>query len=231
MSSDVAVVTGAAKGIGRACAIHLARRGLDVALLGRGASELDALATELREQHPNIQVVALSCDVASSAAVELAAARVLDALGVPSVVVNNAGVVHRALVDETTEEAWDHVLDVNLKGPFLVTRSFLPAMRRRGRGRFVQLSSISGTLGTPSLSAYCASKWGLVGFTKSLAEELRGTGLQALTILPGSVDTAMLVGSGFPPQMTPDKVAEVVTYAALDAPPAMNGASIDVFGP
>ncbi|MEO7094156.1 MAG: SDR family oxidoreductase [Polyangiales bacterium] len=229
--SATAVVTGAGRGIGRAIALALAGRGLDVALLGRTEPDLDDVARAILLAYPARRVLALPCDVASSAAVEVAASRVVDALGVPLVVVNNAGVVHRASIEETSEDAWDHVVDVNLKGPFLVTRAFRPAMRGKREGRFVQISSISGTLGTPRLSAYCASKWGLIGFTKSLAEELRESGLQALTVVPGSVDTEMLKGSGFPPQMTADDVATVVVYAALDAPAAMNGASLDVFGP
>jgi 3-oxoacyl-[acyl-carrier protein] reductase len=228
---SVAVVTGAGRGIGRAIALALSYRGLDVALLGRAEAGLDEVARMIVAAHRERRALALPCDVSSSAAVEVAASRVIDALGVPRVVVNNAGVVHRATIEETSEDAWDHVLDVNLKGAFLITRAFLPAMRRIGKGRFVQISSISGTLGTPRLSAYCASKWGLIGFTKALAEELRSSGMQALTVVPGSVDTEMLKGSGFEPQMSADEVASVVAYAALDAPDAMNGASIDVLGP
>jgi 3-oxoacyl-[acyl-carrier protein] reductase len=99
------------------------------------------------------------------------------------------------------------------------------------RGRLVAIASISATLGTPRQSAYVASKWGVVGFTKSLAEELRGTQLQAMVLLPGSVDTSMLVGSGFAPQMTAMDVAGAVEYAAIDAPDAMNGSAIEIFGP
>ena len=86
-------------------------------------------------------------------------------------------------------------------------------------------------MSTPRLSAYCASKWGTVGFVKSLAEELRGTGLQSMCVMPGSVDTEMLQGSGFPPLMQPADVAKIVTFAALDAPAAMNGSCIEAFGP
>jgi 3-oxoacyl-[acyl-carrier protein] reductase len=122
-------------------------------------------------------------------------------------------------------------VDVNLKGTFLVTRALLPPMLQRRQGRIINVASISATLGTPRLSAYCAAKWGVVGFTKSLAEELRESGLQAIAVLPGSVDTDMLKGSGFLPQMTPEEVAGVIVYASLDAPAAMNGSAIDVFGP
>ena len=123
------------------------------------------------------------------------------------------------------------VLDTNLTGTFLVTRALLPSMLARNAGRIVQIASISSTLGSAKASAYCAAKWGVVGFTKSLAEELRGTGLSTMSVLPGSVATAMLEGSGFDAQMSADEVASVVAYAALDAPSAMNGASVEMFGP
>jgi 3-oxoacyl-[acyl-carrier protein] reductase len=138
--------------------------------------------------------------------------------------------VRRALVVESSEADWDHVVDVNLKGAFLVARALLPAMIAARRGRFVALASISSTLGTPRQSAYCAAKWGLVGFVKSLAEELRPSGLQAMCVLPGSVDTSMLHGSGFQPQMSPEDVANLVTYAALDAPDALSGSAVEMFG-
>ena len=132
---------------------------------------------------------------------------------------------------DTTEEQWDEVLDINLKGTFLVTRAFLRPMMAERRGRFIAIGSISGTMGTPRLSAYCASKWGTVGFVKALAEELRGTGLQSMCVMPGSVDTDMLRGSGFSPTMMPEDVARVVAWVALDAPDAMNGSCVDAFGP
>ena len=132
---------------------------------------------------------------------------------------------------EMTEEQWDDVIDVNLKGLFLTTRAFLGPMLAEKRGRFIAIGSISGTLGTPRLSAYCASKWGTVGFVRSLAEELRNTGLQSMCVMPGSVETDMLQGSGFPATMQPTDVARIVAYAALDAPDAMNGSCIEAFGP
>jgi 3-oxoacyl-[acyl-carrier protein] reductase len=103
-------------------------------------------------------------------------------------------------------------------------------MLAAGRGRFVHVASISATLGSPGAASYAASKWGLVGFAKSLAEELRGTGLQSIAILPGSVDTDMLAGSGFAPRMSADDVAGVIVHAALDAPDAVTGSAIEMFG-
>lgn len=230
MSREFAVVTGGGRGIGRATAEAFARRGLDVAIFGRVAEDLAAAAEAISSSH-GVRVLPVECDVAWSQSVHAACAQVSRALGVPRVIVNNAGVVQRAPVEETSEQAWDHVLDVNLKGPFLITKELLAAMKARGVGRLIHVASISARLGTPKASAYCASKWGLLGFMKSLAEELRGTGLQTMAVLPGSVDTAMLAGSGFEPQMTADDVARTIVWLALDAPDAMNGSAVDVFGP
>ncbi len=228
--SRVAVVTGAGRGIGRASALALARRGLAVALVGRTRESLDV--TALMVESAGASAAAFVCDVADEAAVESAALAVLDRLGAPDVVVNAAGIVHRGpRVEQTPVASWDQVVAVNLRGPFLIARAFLPSMLAAGRGRFVHVASISSTIGCPNNASYAASKWGLVGLSKSLAEELRGTGLASTAILPGSVDTEMLRGSGFDPQMTPDDVASTITYLALDAPLAINGSAVEVFGP
>lgn len=224
-----AVVTGAGSGIGRAIALKLASRGLPVALLGRTEASLAGTLDAIERMKAH--AIAVPCDVASSDEVSLAREAVLAKHGAPRVVVSNAGVAHRVDLASMSEAIWDETLDVNLKGSFLVARAFLPSMIQAKMGRFIAMASISATLGTPRMTAYCASKWGLVGFVKALAEELRGTGVQAMSVLPGSVDTAMLEGSGFSPDMTPEDVASLVAYAALDAPEAMNGSAIEMFGP
>ncbi len=229
MTSRWALVTGAGRGIGRAVSLALARRGMAVGLLARTRQELEETARDISAIDGTSRVA--PCDVSDSAAVADAVTTLVEQLGPPEVVINNAGLVRRARLEEMAEADWDAVLDVNLKGTFLVTRAALPSMLARGRGRVVNVASISATLGTPRQAAYNAAKWGVVGLTKSLAEELRGTGLQAFAVLPGAVDTAMLEGSGFSPQMTADVVASTLVYAALDAPAAMNGSAIEIFGP
>src|SRR5206468_5393777 len=137
-------------------------------------------------------------------------------LGVPDVLVNNAGVVARVRLDEMSEATWDEVVGVNLKGTFNVTRVFLPQMRARGSGRIINVASISGRHGTARLTAYCAAKHGVVGLTRALAEETREAGIQVNAICPGSVDTAMLAGSEFPARMVPDDIAGVALWLATD---------------
>jgi 3-oxoacyl-[acyl-carrier protein] reductase len=225
----LAVVTGAGGGIGRAIALELARRGLDVALVGRTEATLRATAIEAERAGVRAQIA--RADVGADGQVRRAVADIEGALGVPQVLINNAGIAGRkARIDETSEAEWDAVMGANLKGVFLVTRAFLPSMRAAGRGRLVTVASISATLGTAGLAAYCASKWGAVGLTKSLAEELRGSGLQAMAVLPGTVDTPMAKVGGFAPRMSPEEVARVVAFACLDAPDAMNGSAIECLG-
>jgi 3-oxoacyl-[acyl-carrier protein] reductase len=203
---------------------------MNLALVGRTEETLRATAAEAKSA--KVDTLVLRADVGVEEDVRKAMETLASRMGTPTVVVNNAGIAGRkARVEDTRASEWDAVMAANLRGVFLVCRALLPAMRAAGAGRFVTLASISATLGTAGLAAYCASKWGAVGFTKSLAEELRGSGLQALAVLPGTVDTPMAKVGGFPPQMSPEDVARLVVFAALDAPDAMNGSAVECFGP
>jgi len=229
-AKGIAVVTGAGRGIGRATALALADRGLDVALLARTFPQIEETAAAIVQR--GRRALALRCDVSLAKEVHHAAARTEAELGTPTVVVNNAGVVRRALVQEMEESELDLVLDVNLKGTFLVTRAFLPLMRARRSGRIINIASIAGRQGTAGLGAYCAAKHGVVGLTRALAVELRDEGIVANAVCPGSVDTDMLrVGRpGAKADMSPEDVAGVVLYLAAHAPLALTGSCVDVFG-
>jgi len=220
----VAVVTGASRGIGRATARALASRGLDLVLLGRPSAELERARSECTN------ACVIPCDLSDLAAVEHAGRQLLEVNGAPAIVVHNAGVVQRKSVEELTIDAWQYELMLNLSAPFVLTRALLPAMRVRGQGRILFVGSISSTLGTARQSAYCASKWGVIGFMKSLAAELSDSGLMTAAVLPGSVATQMLEGSGFPPRMTAEDVARTLAYLALDAPLSHNGGVVELFG-
>jgi NAD(P)-dependent dehydrogenase (short-subunit alcohol dehydrogenase family) len=230
LEGRLAVVTGASRGIGRAIAALFARAGAHVAGCSRGpraGSFLDDITPDERNR-----CLHATCDVRAQADVLRFRDQVQAALGPPDIVVNNAGIVARQSALTMTLEIWNDVLASNLTGTFLVIQAFLPAMQSRRGGRIINLSSIAGRTGTPMLSAYCAAKHGVVGLTRALAEELRGDEIAVNAICPGSVDTEMLK-QGMPggtPHMTVDEVARVALFLAADAPPALTGACIDVFG-
>ena len=223
------LITGASRGIGRATALLCAARGAELGLLGRASGEQRETADLcLKSGAPN--VLPLIADAARAEDLERSAAEFLNSWGPPDALIHNAGIAARTSLEDTSLASWDEHLRVNLSAPFILTRALLPAMRARGSGRIVFVASISSTLGTPNLSAYCATKWGLIGLMKSLAAELSDSGLMACAVLPGSVDTQMLIGSGFPARMSAESVAQTLVHYAFDAPLAHNGASIEMFG-
>jgi NAD(P)-dependent dehydrogenase (short-subunit alcohol dehydrogenase family) len=223
------LITGTSRGIGRATAIAFAARGAELGLIGRPSQE-QRETTDLCLKNGARRVLELAADVSVANELEKAAGEFLRSSGPPDALIHNAGIAGRASIEDTTLAAWEDQLRVNLTAPYLLTRALLPAMRVRRSGRIIFVASISSTLGTAKLSAYCASKWGIVGFMKSLAEELADSGLMTCAVLPGSVDTQMLAGSGFPARMNADDVARTLLHYALDAPLAHNGASIEMFG-
>lgn len=225
---SLVAITGASRGIGRATALALGHRGARLALVGRESAGLEKTLRELADL--GVSASSFHADLSDPEQTAAAARAVLERLGTPDAVIHNAGIIDRASVVETSPASFERQLAVNLRAPFLLTREWLPSMLERASGRLVFLGSISSTLGSAGAAAYCASKWGLVGFVKSLAEELSDSGLMAVAVLPGSVDTPMLSGSGFPPRMTPADVASTVVHYALDAPLAHNGSVIEMFG-
>lgn len=224
MSLATAIVTGGGRGIGEAVARALTARGLAVTVFARTAAELERVVAS------GGAALAVAGDVSREADVARLVAAHERALGPCDLLVNDAGVLVRGAVDALPVARWRESLDVNLTGPFLCARAVLPGMKARRRGRIVNVASISATLGTAEAAAYNAAKWGLLGLTKCLAEELRPHGVQALAVSPGSTDTAMLRETPFAPEMTADDVARVVVFAALDAPAAATGANLEVFG-
>jgi NAD(P)-dependent dehydrogenase (short-subunit alcohol dehydrogenase family) len=224
LAGATAIVTGGGRGIGAATARALTAAGARVTVFARTSAEIEAVAAAGGAAH------ALPGDVAREEDVLRLVAAHERALGPCDVLVNGAGVLVRGLVEAIAPGDFRRVLEVNLVGAYLCCRAVVPGMKARRRGRIVNVASISATTGTPEGSAYNASKWGLVGFTKCLAEELRPHGAQALAVSPGSTDTAMLRQTPFLPEMGPEDVARVIAWCAGEAPDAMTGSNVEVFG-
>ena len=224
LDGRTAIVTGGGRGIGAAVARELTRRGARVTIFARSAAELEQV----------VRAGGAAQAVAGDVTCEADVGRLLSdherAAGPCDVLVLAAGILERGRVEALRPEAFRRVLDVNLTGAFLSCRAVVPGMRARRRGRIIGIASISGHLGTKEASAYNASKWGLIGFAKSLAEELKPDGIQVMTVSPGSVDTRMLAQTPFPPAMSAEEVARVVGFCAAEAPDAMTGSDVEVFG-
>lgn len=232
LQDQVVVVTGASRGIGRATAALLATQGARV--VGCGVNHDDSAGSFIDDLPPGLRARSsfVRCDIASSKEVERFGNEVLQTLGIPNVLINNAGVVVRGPLEDLDDAVWQHMMDVNVSGAFFMTRAFLRAMKSRGTGRIINMASIAGRQGTAQLVAYCTAKHAIVGFTRALAEELRGTQIKVNAVCPGSVDTEMLkIGMpGGVANMSPDDVANVVLYLAASSPLAMSGSCVDVFG-
>ncbi len=224
LSGRTAIVTGGGRGIGAAVARALTAAGARVTVFARTRAELENLVAAGGAAHW------VAGDVASEADVARLAEEHERVLGPCDVLVNNAGILERGAAETLGADAFRRVLDVNLVGTFLCARAVIPSMKRRRSGRIVNVASISGTVGTAEGSAYNASKWGVIGLTKCLAEELRGAGVQCLAVSPGSVDTDMLRKTPFAPEMRPEDVARVIAWCAGEAPDAMTGSNVEVYG-
>jgi SDR family mycofactocin-dependent oxidoreductase len=217
-AGKVAFITGAAHGQGRATALALAREGARIAAfdLARplsypgytmgSRSELDSLAAACAEL--GSECLGFSGDVRDDTAITAAVDATVSLFGRIDILFNNAGICAYGLAHELTEEAWDTMLDINLKGAWLVARRVIPIMMRQRSGVIINNSSIAGLRGMGRLSHYSASKWGLTGLTKSWAIELAPYGIRVNSIHPTGVNTPMNDGLAALEGLTPQEIAE-----------------------
>ena len=241
LAGQATLVTGAGRGIGAAIARELALQGSDVALVDLGAfDDAERVAEELRAL--GRQAVALRADVSDFAAAEHAVAEAVTALGKLDGLVCNAGITRDAVSWKMTEEAWDAVLDVNLKGCFAFCRAAAPVFRGQRRGSIVTIASINGMRGKFGQSNYAASKAGVIGLTKALARELGPSGVNVNCVAPGFIRTEMT--ASLPPAVVEraveesalgrlgetDEVAAVVAFLLSDRARYITGEIIKVDG-
>ena len=204
LKGKVALVTGGGQGIGQVVALGLARVGAKVVIMNRTNVE-DTV--RMIEQEGGT-AMGVKGDVTSEADVDAAIAKVFEAYGSLDIVFNNAGICAYAKVDEMTDEEWDTMIGINLTGAFKVTRAVVPTMKLQKSGVIINNSSVMGLRGGNRLSHYVASKWGLTGFTKSLAIELAPFGIRAVSIHPTGVNTPMNDGLAAMEGKTPEEIAE-----------------------
>ncbi len=185
-----ALITGGSRGIGVAIAEALARLGATVSLIGRNAEVLQTAATRIGKDY-GVKVATASADVADQAGVLKAIAKLRDALGAPTILVNNAGVAVSAPFLKADAALWRNVLDVDLMGAVYCTQAVLPAMLESNWGRVINVASTAGLSGFAYITAYCAAKHGMIGFTRALAIETARTGVTVNAVCPGYTDTEM----------------------------------------
>jgi NAD(P)-dependent dehydrogenase (short-subunit alcohol dehydrogenase family) len=191
LKDSIAIVTGGGRGIGRGIAQCLARAGANIVIADLPAAREDVERTAELVEREGAKTLLVPVDVRDWSQVEAMAQAALDHFGQIDVLVNNAGVISVGGVVTLAEEDWDRVLDVNLKGTFLCCKAIAPHMMQRRSGRIVNISSQAGKRGAAGLAHYCASKWGIIGFTQSLAHELAPLGITVNAVCPGEVDSAM----------------------------------------
>jgi len=218
IAGQVALVTGGSRGIGLAIAARLGRMGARVAICARSAKSLERAAEGLRRDA--IETLAMAADVTRPAEVTALVEHTRKSLGPVDILVNNAGLGIFGPVQALRESDWDAVLDTNLKAVFLVSKEVAPEMIRRRTGQIINISSLAGKNAFANGSIYCASKWGLLGLTYCMAEDLRTYGIRVSAVCPGTVATEFSPHAGKDPSkmLQPDDVAHAVAALVTQAP-------------
>jgi 3-oxoacyl-[acyl-carrier protein] reductase len=189
MSQRIAFITGASRGIGKACAHALSQSGARVVLAARNLEKLEQTAAELRANGSDAFVVEL--DLASNISIKEAFAKAAKEFGRVDILVNNAGITRDGLAVRMKQEDWDAVLQTNLSGSFVAIQQVLQGMMRERWGRIINITSVVGESGNAGQVNYCASKAGLIGLTKSLAQEMGSRGITVNAVAPGFIETDM----------------------------------------
>jgi 3-oxoacyl-[acyl-carrier protein] reductase len=240
LSGRIALVTGASQGIGRACALELARAGAHVALAARSIDKLEAVAAEITAAGGIAKAFAL--DVSSEESIKEGAKAVLAHFGKVEILVNNAGITRDGLMMRMKREDWDSVLATNLTGAFLLTQACVSSLLKNRWGRIINITSVVGEMGQAGQANYAASKAGLIGLTKSLAREFASRGITVNAVAPGFIETPMThvlteeqqtnIAAQIPlARMGTDAdIAHAVVYLASEEAGYITGHTLDVNG-
>ena len=223
-----AIVTGGGRGIGKVAAILLAKKGVNVIVCSRTQNEIDDTVNAIKPMHAG--VLGVKCDVSISSQVDNLVKKAAGRFGEIDILINNAGIVFVKQLADTSEKEWDETLDSNLKSAFLCSKAVLPHMKA---GTIINISSGAGKAGFENLSAYCASKFGMMGLTESLAWEVANRNIRVMAICPGEVATKMQeVDPEYYRQnksrmLKPEQVAAKIVEMVFDSR-YTNGQSVDI---
>ena len=240
MTNRTALVTGASRGIGRACALALAESGARVAVAARNVEQLESLAEEIRAHGREASVVPM--DLADAESIKEAIAKTAKDFGPIAILVNNAGITKDGLAMRMKKPDWDLVIATNLTGAFIAIQQVLPGMMRERWGRIINISSLVGEMGNAGQANYAASKAGLIGLTKSIAQEMGSRNITVNSVAPGYVETDMTQGLSEELKQTilnniplkrlgrADDVAAAVRFLASEEAGYITGHVLDVNG-
>lgn len=233
LEEKIAIVTGAASGIGKAVSLALTDQGAVVAVVDIRIDQAQKVVTEIEALGG--KAIAIQADVSQESAVENAVQQTKAAFGKIDILVNNAAIEILTPMVSVTVEQWDQVINTNLRGAFLFTKAALQEMLAQGGGTIVNIGSVDGTRGRANGAAYAASKAALIAFTESLADEMAKYNIRANILCPAGVNTAMwrVTHSQVDPLsvLQPEDVAEMVVFFASERSRSINGATIEVLGP
>jgi 3-oxoacyl-[acyl-carrier protein] reductase len=217
LQNQTAIITGAGKGIGAATAHALAAEGVQLGLVARTAADLEQLQRTLTDKY-GVKVFFATADIGNRSEVERAVATLTEQLGRVDILINNAGAGTFGKLVEMDPEEWERIIRVNLLGTYYVTHAVLPTMLKQNRGNIINISSTSGERGAATTSAYSASKFGIMGMTESLMQEVRKSNIRVTALTPSTVNTELAAKAGLPigdedHMMQPEDVAELITFA------------------
>ncbi|AZK47877.1 3-ketoacyl-ACP reductase [Paenibacillus lentus] len=221
LNNQVAIITGAGKGIGKAIAEALAKEGVHLGLIARTTSDLETLQSELKKSY-GIKVAIASADISDQAAAEQAVNTLVAELGGVDILINNAGIAKFGKLVEMDPKDWERIIQVNLMGTYYMTRAVLPRMIVQNQGNIINIASTAGERGFATGSAYNASKFAIMGLTEAVMQEVRKNNIRVVALTPSTVNTELAVNAGLnigdeDRMMQPEDVAELA-LATLKLP-------------